>query len=647
MPQAVAYVVTTAATWISAAAANVTAYITGGNVIATKLVSTAVFYGAQLGVYYGLSVALTPNVPKAGPSTQTYRSSRPIRKRAYGRVRGSGPRVFFAAKADQSGDVVAIHDGRIQGFVDYWLNDDKVTLVGNVVQSGPDGRYWSPDQRVKIYSRTGVAGQTAIAEIGSVWPQWDANHRGEGVALIGVICRNGKLVHFPHDFPNGPPEYSVTYDAQWCYDPRDEGQDPADPDTWTWTRNTALQTLHFLAYERGRAWDWSETEVGTFNAANWARRFGATLAYWIDAADDCDEGVDLDGGGTEPRYESNFEFELTQDEATILNTLLNAMDGWLSQDGQGGYVLYAGKFRAPTVILTDTQIRSVRLQKGVQVESRVNEILVSITDPENKYAERELEPWTDSAAVALVGRTESEPLQLLQVQRNGQGRRLAKRRMLRHQALARGTIVMAWTPGAVGRRWLRVQLDTGPSVLADMIVERTSAMRIDLLRLEMSFDFISVDGEALEGWDPGTEEGTPPPVPEPPDLAELDPPTIDAAYVWWTAAPAPRASLHVTGPDSAALTWQLRKRKQGLTLWEPVESPDDGDVYPSPVLQSGDLVAGVVIEFQVRYLTGGAVPSEWSNTASVDTAFPDLPWTIDSDKVLADSAFFTADGGTL
>lgn len=638
------------ATWVGASVGGaVTAGLTAVGVSsATALavggyVSTALFYGTQLAVYAGLSLALVPSVPKPEQGNISFKQAIPVKRRGYGQYRTGGPLACWEARKDKAYLLAMIHDGPIDSFVSFYLHDDPVTLVGDVVQSGTDGRYWSPDQRVKLFTRTGLATETAIADFMTGMPgYWTSAHRGDGIAQIAQVATNGKLVHFQHDFPNGEPNPSAVIKAQRVWDPRDVGQDESDPSTWLWSDNPALCYLHFLMYDRGYGYDWSSDGVASFNSAKFTRRFGNTLSYWTDAADVCDEEVELAAGGTEKRYRIGGQFFLDQDETAVVNQFIVSMDGWSSTDGQGGFVIYAGKFTPPTITLTDKDVRSLHLQYGMQAESRVNTVNATFTDPAKQYNTSEADPWVDEAALLKAGRPRAEQMDLPWVQSYTQARRLAKRRMERHQASCRGSMSVSMSAvDVLGQRFLEVDLQTGPEVMQGLIIEVTGNVRVDLPSMSISFDFTAVDPASRDGWTPATDEGsTPPPVDSNPQ-EPLPVPTIDTISASYGVDPNPRVTLNVTGPNRADLDWELQWRTEGTSLWQPIEHPDDGDLYPSAVLQSGFVPADDVLEFQVRYHTGGGLYSEWSAIVTVDTsaAYP----TFDSTTITFDSEVVTWD----
>lgn len=633
MPETIAAAISATAAWVADAVAGA-AYTAGASATLTATVYSAVYYGTELAIYAGLSYALTPKVPKAEGSNTTFKQSRGARTRGYGRYRKGGTLSFWDAKETKAGLVSMLHDGRINRFTGvFWLHDDQVAIATvngtpGVVQQLADGRYWTGDKRVILNTRVGLPTETPYAMLVAAFPgKYTLNFRGDGIASLAQLANHGKLANFSHDFPYGEPRPSAEIEAQLVFDPRDIGQDEADPSTWVWSQNPALCLLHFLAYDRGYAYDISSAEVRTFNQAKWDRRFGNTIAYWTNAADICDEAVDLAGGDTTPRYQIGGEYDLTSDEPAVVQQFLTSMDGWLGSDGRGGSIVYAGKFYEPTVTLTDGEVKAWSISWGKERENRVNEVVVAFTNPANKYNESEADPWTDEAALEADGQPLREDLQLPWVQSNSQARRLAKRRMERHQAAFTVQITCSFDPDpdsdkhVLGQRFLALDLETAPPSMRGAIIEVTGDMQIDLPTQTVSFPATSVDPEARDGWVPADEEGDDPGTGGDSGQEALATPTISTATAFYetsgTGPDLPRLEIVAVGPDRADLTWEIQWRREGLLIWNDTTTGITDDDAGVVTLQTGVVPAESALEVRVRYRTGGGQASEYSDPFDV------------------------------
>jgi hypothetical protein len=533
------------------------------------------------------------------------------------------------AKDTKAGLVVLLHEGQIDGFTGvFWLHDDQVNVISNVVQQLADGRYWTADQRVKLDWRVGLPTETAYTLLTTAFPGvYTPNFRCDGIATLAQLANHGKIANFSHDFPYGEPKPSAEIRAQRVYDPADVGQDPGDASTWTFSKNPVRGLMHYLAWRRGYCFDIADDGTRTFNAARWQRRFGNTIDFWVTAAAVCDGAVDLAGGDTTPRYEIGGEHLLSSDESAVVPQFLNSMDGWFTIDGQGGFIVRAGLFEEPTVTLNDGDVKAWSIDWGVEVENQVNEIVVAFTNPANKYNLSETEPWTDAAALAAAGRPLREDLQLPWVQSNSQARRLAKRRMERHQAAFRVQISCALNldPESgkciLGQRFLNLNLDSAPPSLRGSIVEVTGNLAIDLATMTVTFDGISCDPEARDGWVPADEEGEEPGTGGDSGQTPLTPPTINSATPFYetsgTGTDLPRISLVAVGPDRDDLTWDIQWRREGLLIWNDTATGITDDDAGVVTLQTGFVPAESALEVRVRYRTGGGSLSEYSDPFDV------------------------------
>lgn len=487
---------TSAATWGTVAVVSTTA---------ATIVGTVVLAGASLAASYLLQSALTPSgtafkVPTPSDGTQTLRQPISPRFMGYGRARIAGAYMLYEESGGSSYDVIALHEGRIGGFILYYLADDLVTIDGSgvvtAVTGGDDGRYTS---FVTIKTRLGAATETAYSEIATPLSTiWTTNHRGDGVASAAMICAPISSQNYFSKYPRGLPKLSVVCDLAPLFDPRDGAQSRLDPSTWLVSRNPVLQIINYLTDVRGLGLAWDDI-------------IQPVLDELMAEADLCDELV-AKVGGTEERYQSSGWFYLTNDPVEILGSILAACDGWMAERGDGTLALTVGRYRAPSVIISDDHIIGFTIDHGVADEEIINEIKFSYNAPDNDYKEAPGAPWRDDASIAEVGRIRSHSMTLTWVQSHPQARRIAKRAMLRHQASLRGTLTVSlFGLMALGKRWVRVQSGL-VSDLADAVIEIARA-RIDIANARVTFDWSLINPNEIDAWDPDTEEGTPPAFP--------------------------------------------------------------------------------------------------------------------------------------
>jgi Putative phage tail protein len=478
-----------------------------GSTTVASAVGSAVLIGGSLA---GAALLSRPSqtefaVPKPSDGTKTLRQAIPPRLMGYGRCRIAGAFVLYEAGDNgYSYDVLALHEGRISAFQLYYLNDDLVGInIGtggfvNSVIGSDDGRYIGS---VVIQTRLGLSTETAysdavtgIADSGI----WGNGHRGDGVASAFLRCAPVSQENHFTIYPNGLPKLSVVADLAPVYDPRDVTQVRSEPHTWKISSNPVLQLLNYLTDSRGLGIDWAdivEPNIGELMAQ----------------ADACDEEI-VTIGGTENRYRSAGWFFLINDPADVIASILSTCDGWMTEAGDGTLSIVVGKYVPPTITLTDDHIIGFDIAHGVADEEAVNEIKFAFTAPDNDYREAPGTPWRDEAAISEAGIIRSQSITLTWVQSHSQARRLAKRAMLRHQARLRGTLTTTlYGLLALGERWVAVQSEMVDD-LSNAVIEITRA-RIDIPNARVNFEWVLVNPNEIDAWEPSTEEGYSPTFP--------------------------------------------------------------------------------------------------------------------------------------
>jgi hypothetical protein len=502
--------------------------------------------------------------------------------------------------------VIAMADGKSDGVVQHYLNDDAVSLDGSdFVAAGADGRY--ANQAVQVLTRLGEATETAYSEVIAKLPGiWTSDHRGDGVTSAAMICWPQKAKEFNKIFPNFIPQLSVAWRLQPVWDPRDVGQDRTDPSTWAYSDNALLHYLHHKLFERGADYD---TEIAP------------ALSTWTDAADICDEAVSLKGGGTEPRYRGCVLYQKADDPANVEAELLAAFDGWCSRRQDGALVVYAGAYYAPTVSIGSDEAVSYRLKKFVTDEESVNEIQLQYISAAHDYAQVDCTPWRDEDDISARGVVRSQ-LFAPQVPSNGQVRRLAKRLAIRRNPAASGTVTTnSRGRGVRGQRFIDLHLEEDGVVFYDGPAEIIRLSR-DFATLGVTFDWVAVSS-AIDDWIPAAEEGDPAPVGTRVAPADLDDPVISAlsAFVETnsTGGSGVRLRIVIDAPDRADLTWFARWRVSGATIWNEAEYSDI-DAGASVTLETAFVTADATVEAEVAYVVGDGRASSWSAVETVDTS---------------------------
>lgn len=521
MPPVGAFLATSAAFVASNTAAAVGFSVAAQASIAAGAATVGSIVGG-LAIPVGLSLAasafLRPEQPKPSATQREFQQPVPFRDWAYGRVKKSGPLLFYDQRADTplgaSNEslfkIIALQSRELDAIEAHYLNDQEVTLgtgswgVGNFVQEGP--YIVGGVSLVRIIPHLGTDSQTYDTVLGGVFPEWTSNHRLRGIAYVVVECIATGTDKFSAGYPSGEPNYSALIRGAKVYDPRDGDHDPDDKSTWAWSENAGLCTLDWLRHPDGYAIADSLLDMSSFE----------------DHADLCDEEVDLNAGGTEKRYRVATTVSLGERRTDVLARLREASDARLYRGPSGQYGIRGGKWTSPPVSIamgSGTGMRTIEAEfsDGPDALDRYNELTFRFVSPDHGYTEVEGDPWRDEAAItANDGVVVTRPIDLLQVPSHSQARRLAK-------------IIMARD----NPKWIgRIRTDFAGLDLINQ--ENFNLSWPEMNEPEDEFDgpFLvgpgmtltadftgmlvpcrSADPDAYE-WDEDTEEGEPPPVPD-------------------------------------------------------------------------------------------------------------------------------------
>jgi hypothetical protein len=617
MPQAIAVV----AGAIGSAAAGL-ATAAGASAATATTIATTVTAVAQTAISLGLTIAINaafaPKLPGLPAVQVPIKQAIPNRRTGYGRARLSGAYMLFEAHKAFSVDVLAVHDGRINAITNYYLHDDEVFLDadGHPDQVAP-GKYSNDSDTsvlITFLTRLGLPTETAYPEVIAKMPGlWTTDHRGDGIASIALLCKQAKDTYQPKRYPNGLPQPSIAGELSLVYDPRDPAQVQSGPSTWAWSENPILHLLDYL----------TSTEHGM--GLDYERRILPRIGDWIAAANDCETTVPLKAGGTEPRYRCGGVFEHATAPADVVNQIVSTCDGWLAQTGSGALTVQSGRYRAPTVTLTDDHVTGYTLKHFVTDEEAVNVLLPTYTDRAKGYTENDAGAYRNEADITARGRERSQPFPLPWVPSPTQARRLAKRKMSRLAAELSGTMrTNLYGMNVLGERYVRLQITENDS-LNDIVVE-VSRVEFDLQNMGVTFDWVLAD-ENIDDWDPTTEEID---LPNPADRvspADLVAPTITDVEPLYprVAKLIDGAQLKVTVEPPADIgepNWKLRWRVSGQTLWSEWPFVTDIDFGDPVELVTGFVAADATVEIQAAYQTAQAL-SPWSASATYTLDAPE------------------------
>lgn len=357
---------------VVAAVATAIAYIGVG--ATTAAIAAEILVGAILSVGLSMASKALAGKPKGMDKGQTvsFRAAAEPVRIIYGETRVGGPFTFMGTTGYGSQldnrylwVFVGLAGHPVEEIGTVYFNDEAMTfdteasgitsaaggarftnLIGGAQGTsgespggGLRGHAWLL-KRLGTFDQTPNANARAIPWISDVILPSD---RFSCIAYVGAT-----FAHNNDKFPSGPPNLSAIVKGRKVYDPRQPSHDIDDPDTWTFSKNAALCVADYL---RG---------VPMYTAAGVVSRLYGLQAsdeeidwdYVIEAANVCDESVQLFGGGTQLRYTCNGSIDSDVAPGDGLQSLLTAMSGHIAFSG-GKWKIFAGAYRTPVASFND------------------------------------------------------------------------------------------------------------------------------------------------------------------------------------------------------------------------------------------------------------------------------------------------------
>lgn len=563
--------------------------------------------GASLLAQSALNLLFGPKARK--PDATERQQKNPVSPRVYGygtrRVYGNLD-LWLTASDGSTVDVISYVDGKAHAVRQVYLNDEKVTITGGVVQALSDGAY--AGGVVQAGYNLGPTPNTAHAAVVSKLPGiWTTAHRGDGVVSGYVIKAPVKSKEYLKTYPQGDNvEMSLVIDLQLCFDPREAGHDIDDDSTWQWTENPVLHLLHYFIVRRGY---------------DYTTRILPQIDKWIAAADVCDETMTLNAGGTEPRYRACILYDSQAKPHEVIASIIETFDGWYYINERNEVEIYAGVYTTPTVTLGPDHIVEYSHQANVIDEDVYNEIKIKYFSAAHDYNQPECQEWRDEDDISKRGlnSTGIEP----QIPSYTQGRRLAKALMARQNANDRGQITTNYSGRiAAGQRFINLNLVEAGLTLYSGPVEIQKVMR-NRTTGGLTIDWVRATPTAYD-WNPATEDGYGAPVGDFPTLDPVDTPEITSAIsVLASDGSSAQVAVTVDAPDRSDLTWFGRWKLSADSVWSETEYTDIA-AGSSVALLIGLVPLNASIDVAVAYQLGDGRLSAWSDTETVSTSTANL-----------------------
>lgn len=245
--------------------------------------------------------------------------------------------------------------------------------------------------------RTGEETSAAFPGIAALSSAWNAQTRIlRGIPSIGI------RVKVTEDL-DGRLQPLAQIKGAKLYDPRLDSTVPGgsgthrfnDPTTWAFSVNPKLAELLYL-----RGADVNGTRIFGMGKAAAA----IDLESFAAEANVCEEQINKLPSGTIDRYSCNGLLIPNSDHKTNLQRLLSASVGTMDASG-GVYRTFAGAWRAPSMILNETDIDGAptRIELQIDQSQEVNVISGVFAEPADMWVVKEYPELIDSASIALFG----------------------------------------------------------------------------------------------------------------------------------------------------------------------------------------------------------------------------------------------------
>jgi hypothetical protein len=563
--------------------------------------STAIFYGVSAALYLGVSIGLqflaqallAPKAPKPEDVQSSFKQPMQPRARHYGRVKVSGPWVFAESQQGSFYKVLAIGQGPIDGIEQYWFDDHQIAL------NAGGWANWGDFKLINIQTRPGNPTETAYGNLTAVFPQWTAAHRGDGVASMCITQAPISSEFFLQAFPNGlESSYRLVIRGVRVRNPISG--------TTAWEENAAAIILDYMTHADGM-----RLPLAIFNTP-------LALASWQAAYNRCAELVPLAGGGVEARYRLWGSYYLNERPADVLGRMLQNCDARLWPTPDGGLALDIGQWAEPTVVLdADAIVGFSDLSRGKDILTTANTIRATYLGVDQDYQSADADPWVDAVDVSNRGEIVQE-IDLIMSPTHSQARRLMKLASYRANPRWVGTFQCNLAGlAAIGERLVRIRY---PLFELDEVFEVQDFRMIigegNILQ-GVTLTLLSMPDDAYQ-WDPAQEQGDAPisddtdvdhTVPLPNNFAvQVLSRIVGGGTVFY-------AQLSWTAPTNPSLKVEAQGRHISAAEWIAIPVADGAITADSFALSDGEQY-----EFQIRNVTGGSRPGDWTPSIIVTAA---------------------------
>jgi hypothetical protein len=369
--------------------------------IAPGLLATAGFWSAAsslaAGAFLsGLSAQLAGSARTARPDTGSeYSGTIEPRRIIYGELVVSGMHVIPPLSSGSDNRfthfVLAIAGHEVNDITDIYFDralipDADITAITGAATDGKvtAGTF---DDVAWVRRYLGTSSQTADYILNTAFTEWTSDHRGRGVAYVAF-----QLELDEEAYKGGKPEGMARVQGKKVYDPRldsSPGAAPTNPSYIAYSVNPALCVADYL----------TDDDLGLGEDPD---RIDWDMV--CDAADICDELVDVPTASTQARYTCNIALLATTPYQHNIEALAACMLGSCLDSG-GKWRIRAGAWEVPSFEITADNIApgGIEVATSYPYNDRWNGIRGSFVDADNFYQADEFPAVQDATYVSDDG----------------------------------------------------------------------------------------------------------------------------------------------------------------------------------------------------------------------------------------------------
>lgn len=365
---------------------------------ATKI-GNAIITIAKFAAVAKITEALTgkPKISKPANDVE-YSGTIEPRRIIYGEILVSGMNVIPPLTSGGTNEylhqVLALAGHECNQIGSVYFNREQVGTITSITGSEDDGKVTTGTYANRAWVRryAGTDSQTVDYKLNKANALWTTAHVGKGVAYLALTYQYDEEV-----YKTGKPEVTCLVQGKKVYDPRLDStrtggsgsQRVNDPTTYAYSTNPALCLADYLITSRlGLGEDTDKVDWDLV----------------MDAADICDELVNIPGSTTQKRYTCNVVLVATDAFEENIKTLAQAMAGVCYYSG-GLWRIYAGAWSTSAFTLTDDDLVNggIEIVTAFPYNQRYNSVRGQFINKDKNWQEMDYQPIINTSYVTADG----------------------------------------------------------------------------------------------------------------------------------------------------------------------------------------------------------------------------------------------------